>query len=110
LKGSESSLQIGGVGLEVVKSARNAGLKLRRLLARRAVCRDLVDGAHGCGGCRERKFCSSAVTFLICAKSLKGKSVAIAWPIRRREPRITCLPIPTGSSGERRGTSEALGE
>lgn len=50
MKGSESSLQVRGVGLEIVKSASNAGLKLRWLLARRAVGRDLVDGAHDCGG------------------------------------------------------------
>jgi hypothetical protein len=49
LKWSEGSLQVGSVGLEVVESAGNAGLKLRWVLARWARGRDLVEGAHGCG-------------------------------------------------------------
>lgn len=44
LKGSESGLQVGSVGLEVVQSASNAGLELRGILARRAVSRNLVAG------------------------------------------------------------------
>lgn len=54
LKRAESSLQVGRVGLELVKSASNAGLKLRGLCARRAVGGDLVEGAHICGWCRCR--------------------------------------------------------
>jgi hypothetical protein len=46
LKGSECSLQVSGVGLEVVESASNVGLQLRRLLTGRAVRRNLVERAH----------------------------------------------------------------
>lgn len=49
LKRAEGSLQVGGVGLEIIESSGNAGLKLGRLLARLAVWSDLVDGAHDCG-------------------------------------------------------------
>lgn len=52
MKGSESRLQVGGVGLEIVESASNAGLELRGVLARWAVGRDLVEGTHGCWLCR----------------------------------------------------------
>ena len=46
MKGSQSGLQVGGVGLEVIESASNAGLKLGWLLAGWARGRDLVEGAH----------------------------------------------------------------
>lgn len=50
LKGSEGSLEVGGVGLKVVEGTSDAGLKLRRVLARGAVRRDLVQcGTHDCG-------------------------------------------------------------
>lgn len=49
LKGSECGLEVGGVCLEIVKSASNAGLELRGLRARWAVGRDFVEGAHDCG-------------------------------------------------------------
>ena len=49
LKRAESGLQVGGVGLEIIESSGNAGLKLGRLLARLAVWGDLVEGAHDCG-------------------------------------------------------------
>lgn len=49
LKRSECGLQVGRVGLEIVESSCNAGLKLGGLLARLAVRRDLVEGAHDCG-------------------------------------------------------------
>lgn len=52
LKRAERDLEVGGVGLEVVESSRDAGLELGGALARRARGRDLVEGAHGCGGCR----------------------------------------------------------
>jgi len=52
LKGSQCGLQVGGVGLEVIESASDAGLELGWLLARWARGRDLVEGAHDCG-CRE---------------------------------------------------------
>lgn len=52
LQGSEGRLEVGSVGLEIVKSASDAGLELRRVLARRAVRRDLVQsGTHDCGFC-----------------------------------------------------------
>ena len=53
LQWSECSLQVGGVGLEVVQSTSNAGLELRGALAGRAVRRDLVEGTHDCWCCRE---------------------------------------------------------
>jgi hypothetical protein len=43
LKGAESGLQVGGVGLEVVEGTGDAGLKLRWVLARWAVGSDLVE-------------------------------------------------------------------
>jgi len=46
LKRSECGLEIRGVGLEIVKSTSNAGLKLRWLLAGFARSGDLVEGAH----------------------------------------------------------------
>lgn len=46
LQWAESSLQVRGVGLELVKSSGDAGLKLRWALARWAVSRDLVHGAE----------------------------------------------------------------
>lgn len=52
LKRAERDLEVGGVRLEVVESSRDAALELGRALARRARGRDLVEGAHGCGGCR----------------------------------------------------------
>lgn len=52
LKRSESSLEIGGVGLEVIESTGNAGLELRGILTGWARGRDLVEGTHDCG-CRE---------------------------------------------------------
>lgn len=52
LQWAESDLEVGCVGLEVEERSRNAGLKLRWALARWAVSRDLVHGAHGCGSCR----------------------------------------------------------
>jgi hypothetical protein len=54
LKWSQCGLQVGGVGLEIVKSASDAGLELGWLLARWARGRDLVEGTHGCG-CREKE-------------------------------------------------------
>jgi hypothetical protein len=48
LKRSECGLEICGIGLEIVQSTSNAGLKLRGVLARWARGRDLVEGAHGC--------------------------------------------------------------
>lgn len=45
LQWAESSLEVCGVGLEVVQSSGDAGLKLRWALARWAVSRDLVHGA-----------------------------------------------------------------
>jgi hypothetical protein len=54
LKGSQCGLQIGGVGLEVVESTSDTGLKLGWLLAGRARGRDLIEGTHGCG-CREKE-------------------------------------------------------
>ena len=54
LKRSQCGLQVGGVGLEVIESASNAGLELGWLLARWARGRDLVEGTHICG-CRERE-------------------------------------------------------
>ena len=54
LKGSQCGLQVGGVGLEVIESASDAGLELGWLLARWARGRDLVEGAHDCG-CREEE-------------------------------------------------------
>lgn len=52
LQWAERRLKIGGVGLEVVQSLGDRGLKLRWALARWAVSRDLVHGAHFCDGCR----------------------------------------------------------
>lgn len=52
LKRAEGSLQVGGVGLEIVESASDAGLELRWLLAGLAVGGDLVKGRHDCGCCR----------------------------------------------------------
>ncbi len=52
LKGSQCGLQVGGVCLEVVESASDAGLKLGWLLTGWARGRDLVEGTHDCG-CRE---------------------------------------------------------
>ncbi|CAH0052612.1 unnamed protein product [Clonostachys solani] len=43
---SEGDLEIGSVGLEVVESLSNVLLKLGRVLPRRAVGGDLVEGAH----------------------------------------------------------------
>jgi hypothetical protein len=54
LKGSQCGLQVGGVGLEVIESASDAGLKLGWLLAGWACGRDLVEGTHICG-CREEE-------------------------------------------------------
>lgn len=48
MKGSEGRLQVGGVGLEIVESASDAGLELGGVLARWARGRDLVEGAHDC--------------------------------------------------------------
>lgn len=55
LKGSESGLQIGGVGLEVVESLGEALLELGGLLPRGAAGVDLVKGraTHVCGGAVE---------------------------------------------------------
>ena len=55
LKGAESTLEVGSVGLKVVEGASNGGLKLRGVLARGAVGRDLVElrGRHF-GDCRYR--------------------------------------------------------
>lgn len=52
LKRAERDLEVGSVRLEVVESSRDAGLQLGGALARGARGRDLVEGAHGCGGCR----------------------------------------------------------
>lgn len=48
LQRPEGGLEIGSVALELVKSGRDAGLQLGRVLARRAVGRDLVElrGRH----------------------------------------------------------------
>lgn len=54
MKRAERDLEVGGVGLKVVESSRDAGLQLGGALARRARGRDLVEGAHGCDGCRWR--------------------------------------------------------
>jgi hypothetical protein len=48
LKGSESRFQVGGVGLQIIESAGDAHLELRRVLARWARRSDLVEGAHVC--------------------------------------------------------------
>lgn len=55
LKGAESALEVGSVGLKVVEGASDGGLKLRGVLARGAVGRDLVElrGRHF-GDCRYR--------------------------------------------------------
>lgn len=44
LQRSESDLEIGSVGLEIVQSTSNAGLQLGGVLPRRAVVGDLVQG------------------------------------------------------------------
>ena len=46
LKRTERAAHVGDVGLELVKSSGDVGLDFRRLLARRAVARDLVEGRH----------------------------------------------------------------
>ena len=46
LKGSQSGLHVGGVGFQVIDGIGDAGLQLRRMLARRAVGRDLVEMGH----------------------------------------------------------------
>ena len=46
LKGSQCGLQVGGVGLEVIESASDAGLELGWLLTGWARGRDLVEGTH----------------------------------------------------------------
>jgi hypothetical protein len=55
LKGSERDLQVGGVGLEVIERTGDAGLELGWVLTGWARGRDLVEGAHDCGDCREEK-------------------------------------------------------
>lgn len=50
LQWSECSLQVGGVGLEIIESASNAGLELRRALAGRAVSRNFVESTHDFAG------------------------------------------------------------
>ena len=69
LKRAERDLEVGRVGLEVVESSRDAGLQLGGALARGARGRDLVEGAHGCGGCRwedwERR-CEIQKTIFFC--------------------------------------------
>jgi hypothetical protein len=46
LERSQGNLEIGSVGLEIIESSRDAGLKLGWVLARWARGRDLVEGAH----------------------------------------------------------------
>ena len=75
LKGSQCGLQVGGVGLEVVESASDAGLELGWLLARWARGRDLVEGAHDCG-CREME------SFKISRKC--GWNFDVAWGVCAR--------------------------
>ena len=55
MKGSQCGLQVGGVGLEIIESASDAGLELGWLLARWARGRDLVEGTHDCGVLVERE-------------------------------------------------------
>lgn len=77
LKRAERDLEVGGVRLEVVESSRNAGLELGRALARGARGRDLVEGAHGCGGCRcedwERR-CEIQKGIFFCCGLVRGAS------------------------------------
>lgn len=72
LQRAESSLEVGSVGLKVVEGASDGGLKLRRVLARGAVGRDLVElrGRHF-GDCRYRVDRSVVVD----CKSLKAAVV-----------------------------------
>jgi hypothetical protein len=72
LKWSQCGLQVGGVGLEVIESASDAGLELGWLLARWARGRDLVEGAHDCG-CREME------SFKISRKC--GWNFDVAWGV-----------------------------
>ena len=56
LKRSQCGLQVGGVGLEVVESASDAGLELGWVRARCARGRDLVECTHDCGCCEKESF------------------------------------------------------
>jgi hypothetical protein len=47
LQRSQGNLEVGSVGLEVVESLSNVLLKLGRVLPRRAVGSDLVEGRAG---------------------------------------------------------------
>jgi hypothetical protein len=75
LQWSECGLQVGGVGLEIVESASDAGLELRWVRARWARGRDLVEGAHDCG-CREME------SFKISRKC--GWNFDVAWGVCAR--------------------------
>lgn len=87
LKRSESSLQVGSVGLEIVESASNAGLELRWVLAGGRVGGDLVEGGHDCGCCcredrsRFQKFTMSFSQFL--CVSLKWSALVVL-PLTRK--------------------------
>ena len=52
LKRTESGLQVGGVGLEVIESASNAGLEFGWVRTGWALGRDLLEGSHLGVGCR----------------------------------------------------------
>lgn len=64
LKGTERAAHVGDIGLELVESIGDVGLDLGRLLARRAVARDLVESRHGCGyGGEDERVCCSRYDF-----------------------------------------------
>lgn len=71
LKRAERNLEVRCVRLEVVESSRDAGLELGWALARWARGRDLVEGAHVCGGCRwEWESKSLEAEDILCASCL----------------------------------------
>jgi hypothetical protein len=86
LQWSECSLQVGGVGLEVIESASNAGLELRRALAGRAVSRNFVESTHDFAGVVVR---SSGKMFEISRELFVGVSEIVSlgldfWANQRR--------------------------
>lgn len=74
LKRAESGLQVGSASLKIVESGGDLSLELRRLCARWAVRRDLVDGTHGCG-CRGRngasRFLESNFQAILCGRMVR---------------------------------------
>jgi hypothetical protein len=75
LKWSQCGLEVGGVGLEVIESASDAGLELGWLLAGWARGRDLVEGTHGCG-CREKESLGEFAKLMF--EIQKGRLVCLA--------------------------------